>query len=100
VAEIALVAAVAEPGRVLERVDADLDGGWVTAGRPLAGDGTFFAGSVAPGRHVAGAAFVTRGAGPDLAYSEDVRFTVAAGERVRIAFTVAGRTATAVTTRE
>lgn len=97
VADVELVAAVADEGLVLERVDAELDGVWVTAGHPPAEDGTFFAGSVAPGRHVVGAAFRTRGAGPDLAYSADVRFTVAAGERVRIGFTVTGRTVTATT---
>jgi len=102
-ATLDLVAVVADPGRRLVRVDAELDGTWITAGRPLSrGDGdevVFFAGSVPAGEHTVGAAFVTEGAAPNLTQSPDVAFTVAADERLRIVFTIAGSTAAVVTTR-
>jgi len=95
------MAVVADPGRFLTRVDTHLDSVPITPGRPLTpGDEVvFFAGSIGLGDHVVGAAFSTRGAAPNIAYSTDEAFTVAAGGRLPIVFTVAGRTATAVMRR-
>jgi hypothetical protein len=96
-----LMAVVADPGRFLARVDTHLDSVPITPGRPLTpGDEVvFFAGSIGLGDHVVGASFSTRGAAPNIAYSTDEAFTVAAGGRLPMVFTVAGRTATAVMRR-
>jgi hypothetical protein len=101
---VELAAVIVDAGRLLERVSASLDGVNITAGRPLApgSEGVvFLAGSTGLGDHVARAAFrlATQRATPDIAYSKDEAFTVTAGERLRIVFTVTDRTATAVTTR-
>ena len=102
-ATLDLVAVVADSGRRLVRVDDELDGVWITANRPLShGDGdevVFFVGSVPAGEHTIGAAFVTQGAAPNLTQSPDVAFAVAAGERLRIVFTIDGSATTVVTSR-
>jgi hypothetical protein len=101
-ATLELVAMVTDPGRRLVRVDAELDGTWITAGRPLPnGDGVaFHTGSVPVGEHHIGAAFVTEGSVPNLVQSPDIAFTVADGERLRIVFTVTGQTTTIAMTHD
>jgi len=100
-ATLELVAVVTDAGRRLVRVDAELDGAWITAARPLPKDdgAAFHTGSVPVGEHHVGAAFVTEGGFPNLTQSPDVVFTVAEGERLRIVFTVTGRTTSIAMTR-
>jgi hypothetical protein len=103
-ATLELVAVVTDPGRRLVRVDAELDGAWITAGRPLpdgSGDSAaFHTGTVPVGDHQVGAAFVTEGGVANVTQSPDVAFAVAEGERLRIVFTVTGPTTSIAMTRE
>lgn len=96
-AELVLVARMAGAERTLKRVDASLDGQWVTANRPMVveeGEGAgrvFFSGTVPAGSHVVSAAFVMEGPWPRIAYANGVLLSLASGERRRLTFTVDGK---------
>lgn len=81
--------------RWLERVDAALDGVTLTTlrpeGRPT--HHTFFVGAVQAGSHTVGAAVITGGEPPHIAYANNVTFSLASGESARVILTPEGRTA-------